>query len=256
MHDIDYQDLGKRFFVEGVSSIVLMGSHARGDFGPNSDVDIVRLWQELPDQHDAVTYLIESHFVVVSNVSSDQVEQWFTSPQLATEFIQGVIQSRILLDPDGQFTKIKKRAESFVWNDHLQARADALVSSMMVGWIEEVQKALEGLRRDDPGRLLNGKHGLTWGMLKVMRIHKGLLLSGDNGSYPELLTLMGEESEWSLLCRNAFGVEGETSLRMEVEAGLKLYVLTAELLVDVLEPKDKPLIDEVVNRISSRTIEL
>lgn len=153
--------------------------------------------------------------------------------------------------PTRLFRADKKRTDSFVWDSEMQARADALVSSMMVGWIEEVQKALQRLRGNDVGRLLNGKHGLTWGLLKVMRIHKGLLLSGDNGAYPELLACIGEHSEWSSLCRTAFGVEGEISLYAEIEAGLKLYVLTAELLEDVLELTDQELIDEVVNRISN-----
>ncbi|MDP7146017.1 MAG: nucleotidyltransferase domain-containing protein [Pseudomonadales bacterium] len=252
MQDIDYQALASKFLIDGIASIVLMGSHARGDFGLYSDIDIVRFWQEMPEEHELVTYLIDSHFVVVSNVSTNQVEDWFLSPEMATEFIKGVMQSKVLWDRDGYFAAIKKRADCFVWDDGMQARADALVSSMVVGWIEEVQKALQGLRGNDPGRLLNGKHGLTWGLLKVMRIHKGLLLTGDNGAYPEMLACMGEDSEWSSLCRNAFGVEGETSLYAEIEAGLKLYALTAELLSGRLNTKDKELIDEAVTRINNR----
>jgi hypothetical protein len=37
----------------------------------------------------------------------------------------------------------------------------------MVGWCEEVNKALEGLRRThNIGRLLNGCHGLSWGSIR------------------------------------------------------------------------------------------
>jgi|TARA_Y100000310_G_scaffold336490_1_gene421162 hypothetical protein len=255
MQDIDYQALANRFLIEGVSSIVLMGSHARGDFGPNSDIDIVRFWQEMPDEHEAVTYLIEDHFVVVGDVSLNQVEEWFTSPEMATEFIRGVTQSKALWDREGQFAAIKKRADSFVWDSDMQAKADAFVSKMMVGWIEEVQKALQGFRQNDLGRLLNGKHGLTWGLLKVMRVHQGVLLSGDNGAYPETVASMGEDSQWSSLCRKAFGVVGETSLHAEIEAGLDLYVLTAELLAERLDPADKELIDEAVKRITDRSRE-
>ena len=251
MRNIDYDALASRFLVDGVCSIALMGSHARGDSGRYSDIDIVRFWQ-VSKPREASTYLIENHFVVVSNVSPNEVEAWFTSPEMATECIKGVTLSKILWDRDGYFEKLKKRAESFVWDSEMQARANASVSLMMVGLIEEVQKALEGRRRNDPGRLLNGKHGLTWWLLKVMRIQKGILLSGDNGAYPEVLARMGEESEWSSLCKDAFGVVGRASLQSEIEAGLKLYALTAELLADVLEPTDKAMINEVVNRIGNR----
>ena len=57
---------------------------------------------------------------------------------------------------------------------------------------------------------------------------------------------------WPAFLRNAFRVEGKSSLYAEIEAGLKLYVLIAELLEDVLQLKGQELIEEVLNRASNR----
>ena len=42
---------------------------------------------------------------------------------------------------------------------------------------------------------------------------------------------------------------GGLTLREQVTAGLGLYVLTAELLKDVILPEHAPLVEEVLNRI-------
>ena len=59
-----------------MSAIVLMGSYARGEAGPFSDVDVVRFSDrsELPG---AGSYLMDGYLVVLSDVTPKQVERWF-----------------------------------------------------------------------------------------------------------------------------------------------------------------------------------
>jgi hypothetical protein len=123
----------------------------------------------------------------------------------------------------------------------------------MVGWIEEVHKGLEGLRRHDIGRLLNALHGFTWGLSWVMQVQRGVLVSGDNGFYHEIAAALGPGSRWTQLWAIAFGVaeiEGrQPSLRERVVAGMWLYAHTAELLGDALQPEHAMLVQAAVNRI-------
>jgi hypothetical protein len=131
----------------------------------------------------------------------------------------------------------------------MQKKADAWASAEMVGWIEEVQKGLSGLRGYHEGKLLNTRYGLSWGLLKLMRVQRGVLISGDNGAFPEVIQAMGgPDSAWAALSRRAFGLEGDP-LADQVRAGLRLYALTAKLLEGVLRPEDRPIVEAAVTRI-------
>ena len=124
---------------------------------------------------------------------------------------------------------------------------------MLVDWIEEVHKGLAGLKHNDIGRLLNARHGLSWGLSRVMKVQRGVLISGDNAFYDELSRSMGQQQEWMQLLRTAFGIENEEgiapTLSEQVRAGLRLYILTAELLAPVLRTEDRPLITHAMQLI-------
>jgi predicted nucleotidyltransferase len=254
---IDFQQLAQQFDGPGVNAIVLMGSHARGDAGPYSDVDLVRFVDESAAGLAAAgSHLLDGILVVVSNVTPPQVESWFTQAEAAVKNIAGVRLAQALIDRQETFAAIQARALEFVWTTEHQHQADKYASEQMVGWIEEVHKGLEGLRRFDVGRLLNALHGLTWGMSGVMQVQRGILITGDNGFYNEIAAALGEDSLWVRLRAVAFGVADvngrPASLRERVVAGLGLYVVTAELLGDAIQPEHEPLIAETVEQINTR----
>jgi hypothetical protein len=253
----DFLDLAHQFDDPSVQAIVLMGSHARGEAGPHSDIDLVRFVDsrstDLPGHG---SHLIDGALVVVSNVTPKRVEQWFSEPAEAVKAITGLRQARPLIDRDSYFAAIQARAQAFVWTPELQAQADCEASEAMVGWIEEAHKGLEGLRRQDPGRLLNGLFGLSYGLSNVMGLHLGVLLSGDNGFYDEVAAAVGLDTSWAHLRAVAFGVAEvhgrPPSLRERVVAGLALYVTTAELLGNAILPEHRPLIDATLERINQQ----
>ena len=249
---VPLEQLIQRFDALGVQAIVLMGSYARGEAGSYSDIDVVRFTDEtkLPG---AGSYLMDGHLVVVSNVTPEQVERWFSEPEVATDTIMGARSAQTLLDRDSYFAGIQTRAQAFVWDQAMQERANRQASDMLVGWIEEVHKGLAGLHHHDVGRLLNARHGLSWGLGRVMKVQRGILMSGDNAFYDELTQAMGQQSEWVHLLRAAFGIESEErkapTLSEQVRAGLRLYFLTSELLAPVLRTEDRPLITHAVQLI-------
>ena len=146
---VSLADLLQRFDAPGVYSIALMGSYARGEAGPYSDIDFVRFTNgKLPGEG---SYLYAGHLVVVSDVTPEQVETWFNDPDVAVDTIIGARKAHILLDRENYFAAIQARAQAFQWSEELQERANHWASEMMVGLIEEVHKGLEGLRRHDIG---------------------------------------------------------------------------------------------------------
>jgi hypothetical protein len=213
-------------------------------------VDLVRFTREetaeLPGNG---SHLIEDRLVIVSQVTPVQVEKGFSQPETAVEVIVGLRSGKALIDKGSTFATIQQRAHEFQWDETMQTKANACASQQMVGWIEEVHKGLEGLRRSDPGRLLNAQFGCSWGLARVMCVQRGVLLTGDNTLVAQVTEVVGEDSLWSRLCRQAFGIGGKFSLEACVRAGLQLYVETAVLLQPILRPQDTPLIQATVNRI-------
>ena len=228
--------LAERFDTSGVQAVALMGSHARGDAGPYSDVDLVRL-VETAEVEGAGSYLIDDRLVVVSNVTREMTERWFTDPAEAVTTIAGLRTARALLDPHGRVAD-------------LQSAADAYAGAQMVGLIEEAHKGLEGLRRNDVGRLLNAQFGLSWLLSQVMQVQRGVLIEGDNGFYRAMIAAMGAESRWSDLYRRAYGVE-QGDLRDAVTAGLLLYCECAGLLDAVLSDAERVMVRATVARIEA-----
>ena len=251
MNTPDFRAIAAQFETQEIAAIALMGSFTRNDAGTFSDVDIVRFHRRNDTrQVESATYFIGSTLVVVSDVIPSQVEDWFTKPEQATTCIAGIRSARTLRDEEGYFRAIQVRAHQFVWDKEMQQKANAYASSQMVGWIEEVHKGLEGLRRRDNGRLINARHGLSWGLTDVMRVQKGILISGDNASYLEVIAVLGERSEWARLSRKSFAIDSDVSLPDQVRAGLRLYALTAEQLAEVFKPEEWTLIEETVERIN------
>jgi hypothetical protein len=86
-----------------------------------------------------------------------------------------------------------------------------------------------------------------------MKVQRGVLLSSDNGIYDEVTRAMSDQPEWVSLRRAAFGIEDERGrtppLCEQVQAGLRLYALTAELLSSLLLPEHRLLIEQTVSFI-------
>lgn len=250
--DPDWSDLVARFDCPEAQALVLMGSCARGDAGPFSDVDLVRFVADTDRAPpDAGSHLIRGRLVVVSDARPGEVEAAFVQPEVAVGSIAGLRSGRSLKDPNGYFARIQDRARAFIWDAGMQARANAYANREMVGWIEEVHKGLEGLRRGDTGRLLNAEFGLSWGLNRLVQVQRGVLLSGDNEFFQAVEDAVGADTTWARLRRQVFGVGTKSPLSLEerVASGLKLYVTTAELLVDIWEPPARAMIEETVELV-------
>ena len=248
---LDFRALAERFDGPRVRALALMGSFARGDAGPYSDVDLVRFFEADTPVPDGETHIIAGRLVTVGSVGPAKVERWFTEPEAAVNAIGGLRTARVLIDRQETFARIQARALRFAWDEAMQAKADAWVSEQMVGWIEEVHKGLEGLRQDDVGRMLNARFGCSWGLARVMIVHRGVLLSGDNGFYDEVRAAVGPETAWSRACAGAFGVGAALTVRDQVRAGLRLYVLTARMVDAALRKDDRPLVMHTVALIEA-----
>lgn len=118
----------------------------------------------------------------------------------------------------------------------------------MVGWTEEVLKGREGLRRDDLGRLLNARYGLSLGLSRMMVVHERLLLEGGNAMHAALAVALGESSSWVRLRDRVFGLTASEDARAlcdQVRSGIELYRETATLVTGTLLEGQRRLVNAV-----------
>ncbi|MBI3970043.1 MAG: nucleotidyltransferase domain-containing protein, partial [Chloroflexi bacterium] len=254
-----WHELIRRFDRPEAQALVLVGSYARGDANPYSDVDLVCFTTaSVPSLPGSGSHLVDGRLVVVSDAPPDEVETWFVQPELAVSRIPGLWHGRALCDRGGCFAVLQARAHAFVWDVAMQARADAFANQAMVGWVEEVHKGLAGLRSGDVGRLLDAEFGLSWGLNRLVYVQRGVPLvplagGGDWSSdwFEQAEQIVDAESAWARLRRRVFGVAAEAppTLRERVIAGLWFYVATAELLAEVWRPPAAQLVDHAVRLV-------
>lgn len=246
------RELVRRFGGPGVP-VAVLGSFARGDAGPFSDIDVVRFSDDAVLRSTDGSYLVGGRLVVVATASREDVASWFDRPELIVNYVGGLRCAHALADEDGVVAGLRERALAFRWTQELSHRADAWVGAQMVGWIEEVFKGLEGLRRDDVGRLLNARFGLSWGLSRVMVVHRRLLLEGDNAMHAALTAALGESSSWVALRDRVFGVADSKdagTLCGQVRAGLELYRETAALVAGALSAGESDLVEAALAAIA------
>jgi hypothetical protein len=247
--------LMERFVPSEALGVMLMGSRARGNAGPFSDVDWVRFASDDQGLPDDGSYLIDGRLVVVSTLTPAAIEAIFSDPISTCDNLMGLRTGQILLDRERQLVQLQRRARDFVWDDAMQHKANAWAATQMVGIIEEAHKGLEGLRRNDTGRLLNARFGLSWVLSSIIKMQRGVLLSSDNGMWDEVNRVVGETSAWVRDRWAAFGIDDGTgrppTLREQVIAGLRLYVETAKLIDHALPQREGELIWATVARIEA-----
>lgn len=240
------QTLSETFGASQARALLLVGSYVKGEAGPYSDIDLLRLVDETTPE-GAGSHLWQGKLVSVSDVEPAILETKFTQPEEAIEIVAGLCSAQILRDRDGSAHALVERAQAFIWTSELQQKADRWASTQLVGWAEEAHKGLAGLHSGDTGRLLNARFGLSWGLARVMRVQRGLIAGSDNSFLADLEKAFAG-TRWLELLHGTYGLTN-LLLTEQVRSGLELYCLTAKLLDAVLESTDRPLIEDTVRLI-------
>ena len=237
-----------------VAAIVLMGSHANNQAQTFSDIDLVRFVYSAPEPlAGAGCYLVDDALVVVSDVKIETIGEYFTIPEKIIDSMHGLRTAHVLVERDRFFADLQKRAKEFTWSLEIQEKANQWASEQMVGWMEEINKGLNGLQTNDIGRLLNAKFGLCWGLSRIIAVQKGIFSTSDNAILTDIQYHLGIHSQWCKLQLAAFGLSGNHTgidgLKQDVIACLNLYQSTANLIQSALVEPQKTMIERTCLRI-------
>jgi predicted nucleotidyltransferase len=235
-------------------AIALMGSHARGDPTPYSDVDLLRFSGRLPESK-AQSYTLkrrEGRLVSVMTTTIAARREELSRPEQAIWAVPGLRQGRILLDKRGELARLKQEADDFRW-EPLQDAADEYASYNLMGNAEEVHKVLGGLSRGDESAMLYGTLGLCLNLPTIVAVQRGLLIETENAFFRKVQQSAGQASAWTRWFRLAVGFDptppAVTPAQARAIAGLRLYEETASMLWRVLRPEHTEVVELTLEAI-------
>lgn len=238
--------------VDGNSEALgLTGSHARGDAGAYSDVDLWHFVHRLPADPFAGYQLrmVQGHLVSISLRRLAQEAALMRAPVTAVDVVPSFRQMRVLHDPQGALARVIAEARAFEWG-RLRPAAAAQAGYELCGNAEEVGKLLRALALDDELLACFWLNALLSGLVRAVTLGLGLLVETENRQLQQLQAAVGVDSEWSRALRAALGLP-PAPVAARARAGLRFYCATAALLAPTLQPAQAPVVAATLARIEA-----
>lgn len=232
-----------------VRAIILHGSYARGDAcPPYSDVDLIRITKETPEQTQQKKFLWRDGYLL--NLSSRPLsiyKEWLKTPEEAIFRIQSIREARILLDKDGAFHTFQQEAGNWKW-EPLQEAANVYASQLLLEQTEIILKILRAIQEPDVVVLIEMiMLDLLSDITEAVAVQQGILVKSGDSYLRQVQETVGLNSAWT---HYYMGVVGESievpSLTIEKKgvAALRLYQETVQLLQPSLLPEHRKVIEQ------------
>ncbi len=168
--------ISKRLFAEGASSVVLAGSWARGDAHDDSDIDLWVIGKNSQYHLERV----DRFLVAISERTLGQFREELTDPARVGGAVPGWREARILFDPHGLASRMKRAAERWTW-DLIGTKCDEWVADQITGYAEEVCKLVGNLRLGRTWAVAVQRSLLAIRMAPVLAVHLRILYGSENG---------------------------------------------------------------------------
>lgn len=201
---------------EGAEAVVLVGSHARGDAGPESDVDFLAVGPR------TYAYRLERRgglLVSVTSRPSEAYRRELADPGSVCAAVPGWREAVVVHDPAGTAASLIEDARAWTW-EPLEGRCDAWVAEEICALADEVHKLVSSLRDGRCATAAAQRSVLAVLLAGVMAIHRRILYSSEN----RLLDFVGEAmgEGWRRTQSAALGL-GDEGFEGTCRAALKLY---------------------------------
>ena len=217
---------------DGAEAVVLVGSHARGDAGPESDVDVHAVGP------GDFSYRLERRGGLLVSVSSRPLGSYreaFREPGSVCAAVPGWREAIPLHDPEGIVASLIEEARAWTWGP-LERRCGAWVAEEITSLAEEVHKLTSALHREDRQAGAIQRSILAVHLAPILAVHHRILYGSENALWDLVSNAMGEE--WRQTQSRALGLGGEP-LDETCRAALKLFGLSADEVKGLLDGRQK-----------------
>lgn len=236
-------------YAPGVHAVSVVGSAARGDANPWSDIDVHAYVRLASQTQDARAAFMGDRLVMIATDTVDGSRIELRTPARAVWAVPAIKDMRILLDQERQLAALKLEAEAFDWST-LRAEAEASERRRLVGSAEYVYKIRAAIERRDESAALHAADALVGRCTRAIVTARGIFIRTENEYYRKAQEAAG--AEWATRHRQCFGIawDGPVALDAFAQAlaACELYAETVRVLDDIL--------DEDAREVTTRAIAL
>ena len=214
-----------------IVAIVLLGSLARGEETPWSDLDVERWFTTATEMKEGWPRFIDGRLLMVSSRTVDDVWKELRSAERAIWAVPAYRTMRVLVDRRGDAAAIHAAAVAFDWE---QLREDAAHSARLIvaKSAEYVFKIRAAVERQDESAALHAEGSLIGRCARAVAIGRGVLVRSENEYYRRVCETAGDA--WTRAFRSSFGLEDGDAFS-QARAACRLYTETVLALEDLLD---------------------
>lgn len=206
---------------DGAEAVVLVGSHARGEAGPESDVDVLAVGPR------EFSFRLERRSRLLVSTSSRPpglYRQAFGEPGSVCAAVPGWRGAVPLHDPEGIAASLIEEARAWTWGP-LERRCDGWVAEGITSLAEEVHKLFSALNREDRQTAAVQRSILAVHLAPILAVHHRILHGPENRLWDLVSDAAGKE--WRRTHAAALGLDDEP-FDETCRAALGLYGLAAD----------------------------
>lgn len=229
--------------LESYEGIAIIGSYATGDEKKWSDIDLLVLSNEDKDE----IHVYHQKYITVKYCTEITMNHYFKGAKEKL-YLHSLSLMKIMYDPKGILNHVKHRSLCYEMTSVDKEHCRHLAKETCLGYLEEVQKSLQGLIDQHNGKMLAGLFGLTYGMFEVITLREALRSKSDNDFYDIVMNHLSDKDPIKTIAPIAFGIEAAT-LEDRVEAGLEIFIHVGNSLLIDMKENEKLYVIHLVHEI-------
>ena len=222
---------------DGAEAAVLVGSHARGDAGPDSDVDVLAVG---PRTFDFSLELRGGLLVSASSQPFGAYRREMANPGSVCTAVPGWREAVVLHDPNGEARALIEEAKAWTWGP-LERRCDGWVAEEITALAEEAHRLVAALRAGHRTTAAVQRSVLALRPAQILAVHRRILYGSENRLWDLVAEAMGRE-EWRVAQSAALGLNGEP-FEETCRAALKLYGRAVDNVYQLLDERQRGVAD-------------